>query len=73
MAGTTFKYSKLAGESTEGIEDAVKTALASSGKTIRGHSWANVVDVRANLNDDGSIDRWQVVVEVAFEIEEDRK
>lgn len=73
MAGRTYKYSKLAGESSEGIEDAVKTALASSGKTIRGHNWAHVVDIRANLNDDGSIDRWQATVEVAFEVEEGRK
>lgn len=72
MAGRTYKYSKLAGESTEGIEDAVKTALASSGKTIRRHSWAHIIDLRANLNDDGSIDRWQVTLEAAFEVEEDR-
>lgn len=72
MEGRTFKMSKLVGESTEGIESAVETALRSSGKTIRGHDWAQIVDLRANLNDDGSVDRWQATVEVAFEVEEDR-
>jgi len=67
----TFKMTKLAGESSEGIEDAVRVALATSAKAVRGQSWAQVVDVRANLNEDASIDRWQVVVEIGFEVEED--
>jgi dodecin len=70
MAGTTFKLTKLIGESGAGIEDAVKVALASSAKNVRGQTWCHITDLRANINEQGGVDRWQVQVEVAFEVED---
>lgn len=67
---TTYKLTKLVGESSESIEAAANVALTTSGQKVRGHTWAHVTDIRANLGDDGSVDRWQVTVEVAFEVEE---
>lgn len=69
MAGTTFKLTKLIGESSNGIEDAVKTALATSASKVHGQTWCHVTDIRANINDSGGVDRWQVSVEVAFEVD----
>jgi flavin-binding protein dodecin len=69
--GKTFKMTRLVGESSSSIEDAIKTALRTSGKAVRGHNWARIIDLRANLGEDASIDRWQATVEVAFEVEED--
>jgi len=69
MSGTTFKMTQLVGESSEGIEDAVRTALATSGSKVRGHTWLHVTDIRANLGEGGSVDRWQVAVDVAFKVE----
>lgn len=69
MAGTTFKLTKLIGESSSGIEDAVKTALATSASKVHGQTWCHVTDIRANINDSGGVDRWQVSVEVAFEVD----
>ena len=69
MSESSFKMIKLAGESPDGIEGAIKAALETSGETVRGHSWVQVVDIRANLNEDASVDRWQVIVEVAFKVE----
>ncbi len=69
--GTTFKLTKLVGESSTSIEDAAKVALATSGRAVRGQTWAHVTDIRANLGEGGNVDRWQVTVEVAFEVEED--
>ena len=68
--GTTFKLTKLIGESASSIEDAAAVALATSGSKVRGQTWAQVTDIRANLGDDGSVDRWQVTVEVAFKVEQ---
>ena len=69
MANTTFKMATLVGESPDGIEAAVLTALASSAEEVRGQTWMTVRDVRANINDEGSVDRWQVQVEVAFKVD----
>lgn len=70
MAQTSaFKMIKVAGESADGFEAAVRAALDASGETIRGHSWMQVTDIRANLNPDATIDRWQVEVEIGFRVE----
>ena len=66
----TFKMTKVVGESTEGIEAAATVALESSAQAVRGQDWARVIDIRANLKDDGMVDRWQVTLEIAFEVEE---
>jgi dodecin len=70
MAGTTFKMTKLIGESAAGIEDAVKTALETSASKVHGQQWIHVTDIRANVNESGGVDRWQVAIEVAFKVDE---
>lgn len=67
----TFKMTKLVGESGKGLEEAARAALKTSGAAVRGHEWARIVDVRMNLGKGAKIDRWQVTVEVAFQVEED--
>ena len=69
--GATFKMTTLVGESDQSIEDAVRTALKTSGNAVRGQTWMQVTDIRANLGDHAEIDRWQVSVDVAFRVEQD--
>ena len=69
MAGRTYKMTTLIGESETGIEDAVMTALGTSAERVRNQTWCEVKDIRANVNENGGVDRWQVQVEVAFEVE----
>jgi len=69
--GDTFKLIKLVGASSKGIEHAVETALHKAGETVRGQSWAHIVDLRANLASDGSVQNWQVTVETGFKIDGD--
>lgn len=66
----TYKFAKLVGESSEGIEAAVNTALKTSAESVRGQEWAQISDIRANLGSGGTVERWQVTVEVAFKVEE---
>lgn len=70
--GTTFKMIRLAGEAEASIEAAVEEALSTSGETIRGQSWLQIHEIRANLAEGGGVERWQVVVDVAFEVEKTR-
>jgi flavin-binding protein dodecin len=69
MSNTTYKLVKLVGESEAGLEDAVRTALATSAENVRHQSWCQVTDIRANVGEGGSVERWQVEVEVAFRVE----
>ncbi len=68
--GATFKMTTLVGESEQGIEDAVRTALKTSAAAVRGQTWLRVSDIRANLGENAVIDRWQVSVDVAFRVDE---
>lgn len=65
----TYKIVRLVGESSTSIEDAVSTALATSGEKVRGHAWAEIGDLRARLGEGGVVEQWQVSVEVAFAVE----
>ena len=69
MSNTTFKMEKLVGESPDGIEAAILQALGTSAEKVHGQTWAQISDIRANINDDGGVDRWQVAVEVAFKVD----
>jgi len=65
----TFKMTTLVGESSTGIQDAVETALKTSAEKVHGQTWIEVKDIRANVGDGGTIDRWQVQIEVAFKVD----
>lgn len=69
MSNTTFRKVKLVGEASESIEAAVLEALGTSAENVHGQTWAEIDDIRANINEDGGVDRWQVTVEVAFEVD----
>ena len=70
MSGTTYKMSTLIGEAPESIEAAVLTALSTSAEKVRGQQWCQVTDIRANVNEQGGVDRWQVQLDVAFKVDE---
>ena len=70
MSGTTFKMTQLVGESPDGIEAAIQTALTTSADKVRGQTWLKVTDIRANLGEGGTVDRWQVSIDVAFKVDE---
>lgn len=69
MAGRVYKYIELTGTSNAGIEDAVQGALARASSTMRGIDWIEVKDIRARVEND-KIDHWQVMLKVAFALEE---
>jgi flavin-binding protein dodecin len=69
MSGTSYKKSTLIGESPDSIEGAVQTALQTSADKVHGQRWCEIKDIRANVNESGGVDRWQVEIEVAFEVD----
>jgi flavin-binding protein dodecin len=70
VATRTYKMTKLVGESSDGIEAAVRAALATSGTKVHGQTWAHVTDLRMSLADGGGVEEWQVTVEVAFAVDD---
>ena len=68
MSNHVYKILELTGSSTSGIEDAVSTAIAKAGETVRNMQWFEVVETRGHIQD-GKVAHWQVAVKIGFTLE----
>ena len=63
-----FKVIEIVGTSPEGIDDAVKNALAEAHKTVHGIRWFEVSGLRGCVKD-GAVERFHATVKIGFKIE----
>ena len=68
MSNHVYKILELTGSSTSCIEDAVSTAIAKAGETVRNMQWFEVVETRGHIQD-GKVAHWQVTVKIGFTLE----
>jgi flavin-binding protein dodecin len=68
MSSHVYKVLELTGSSPSGIEDAVNTAIAKAGETVRNMQWFEVVETRGHIQD-GKVAHWQVTLKVGFTLE----
>jgi flavin-binding protein dodecin len=68
MSKHVYKILELTGSSPSGIEDAVNTAIAKAGETVRNMQWFEVVETRGHIEDD-KVAHWQVTLKVGFTLE----
>jgi dodecin len=68
MNNKVYKQIELTGTSSKSIEEAVNTALARAGKTIKNLRWFQVVETRGDI-DQNAVKHWQVSLKVGFEVE----
>jgi Uncharacterized conserved protein len=64
-----YKKVELVGSSPDGIEDAVKNALARASQSLRNLRWFEVVETRGHI-EDGRIAHWQVTIKAGFTLDE---
>ena len=69
MSNHIYKKIELVGSSPDGIEDAVKNALAKASKSLRNLRWFEVLETRGHI-EDGKIGHWQVTIKVGFTLNE---
>ncbi len=69
MSNHVYKSIELTGSSTEGIEDAVNTAIARASDTVRNISWFEVIETRGHVRD-GTVAYWQVTIKVGFTLDQ---
>lgn len=69
MPDHVYSVSEIVGSSPGTIDDAIRNALERAGKTLRHLDWFQVTEVRGQLNDDGSIAHYQVMLKVGFRLE----
>jgi len=69
MGYHVYKNIELTGSSPTSIEEAIQTAVAKAGETLRNLRWFEVVETRGVI-EDGEISHWQVTLKIGFTMEE---
>jgi dodecin len=68
MSKHVYKILELTGSSPSGIEDAVNSAIAKAGETVRNMQWFEVLETRGHIQD-GKVAHWQVTMKIGFTLE----
>ena len=69
MTNHVYRVTEIVGTSPEGIDPAVRNALARAGETLRNLDWFEITQVRGQI-EDGQVAHWQVGLKVGFRLEE---
>ncbi len=69
MSDNVYSVSEIVGSSPGTIDDAIRNALERAAKTLRHLNWFEVTEIRGQINDDGSIAYYQVMLKVGFRLE----
>ncbi len=64
-----YKNVELIGSSSNGIEEAVRNAIAKASKTVRNLRWFEVISTRGHVEND-VVAHWQVTIKVGFTLED---
>jgi flavin-binding protein dodecin len=65
-----YKKITLVGASQEGLEAAIRAAVARAKKTLRHVEWFEVKEIRGSVGPEG-VQSFQVVLEVGFRLEDE--
>jgi flavin-binding protein dodecin len=69
MSEHTYRVTEIVGSSHEGVDAAIRNAIARASRTLRNLDWFEVTQVRGHIVD-GAIAHYQVGLKVGFRIEE---
>jgi flavin-binding protein dodecin len=69
MSAHVYRVTEVVGSSPEGVEAAVRTAVARAAESLHGLDWFEVTEVRGRI-EDGRIAEYQVGVKVGFRLDE---
>ena len=69
MGDSVYHVTEIVGTSTEGVDDAIRKAIARSSQTLRNLDWFETTQIRGHLQD-GQVGHFQVTLKVGFRLEE---
>lgn len=65
MPDHVYQKIELTGSSSTGIQQAIESAVAKAGETIKNMRWFEVVETRGHI-DNGKVAHWQVTIKVGY-------
>jgi dodecin len=69
MTDHVYRVTEIVGSSTDGIDQAIRNAVARASETLRNLDWFEVVSIRGHLSG-SEIEHTQVTIKVGFRLEE---
>jgi flavin-binding protein dodecin len=69
MSGHVYRVTEVVGSSAEGVDPAVRTAVARAAETLHGLDWFEVTEIRGRI-EEGRISEYQVALKVGFRLDE---
>jgi flavin-binding protein dodecin len=69
MSDHTYRIIEIVGSSTDGVDAAIRNAIARAAETTRGLDWFDVQSIRGNLAN-GAVAHVQVTMKVGFRLED---
>ncbi|GGZ62251.1 dodecin [Streptomyces subrutilus] len=70
MSNHTYRVTEIVGTSPEGIDQAIRNAIARAGRHLRNLDWFEVVQVRGHV-EDGEVAHYQVGLKVGFRLDDE--
>jgi hypothetical protein len=68
MSDHVYKSIELTGSSPEGMEAAVRNAVAKAARSVHNMRWFEVTDTRGMIDED-RVAHWQVTIKIGFTID----
>jgi dodecin len=70
VSNRTYRVTEIVGTSPDGIDQAIRNALARATKTLRHVDWFEVTQMRGQVKD-GDVEHFQVGMKVGFRLEDE--
>ena len=67
---SVYKKIELVGSSREGVDDAIRRAIANASESLRNLDWFEVKEIRGWI-DGGEVQHTQVTLQVGFRLDDD--
>jgi flavin-binding protein dodecin len=69
VAEHVYRLAEIVGTSPNGVDDAIRNAVARANQTLRNIDWFEMKEVRGHLAD-GQVADWQVTVKIGFRLDD---
>lgn len=69
MSDHVYRVTEIVGSSPDGVDQAIRNAVARASQTLRNLDWFEVVNIRGHI-DEGRVGHVQVTMKIGFRLDE---
>jgi hypothetical protein len=69
VADHIYRIAEIVGTSPDGVDAAIRNAVARADRTLRNMDWFEMTEIRGHL-EGGQVADWQVTIKIGFRLED---